>query len=201
MDDDVAPKKPQPEVFDGPLLSSRDKAKIERRKRKEERQRETQVFVPDYALLFIYGLSCLLVQVQYQMHVTEMEALRAGMPPVYVNHSNDGGPAVRDIHMENISVTVGGRDLIQEATITLAFGRHYGEYFVVVKIADFGVSRNPSQEGDMTAESGTYRWMAPEVINHKPYDHRADIFSFGVILWELVTSKIRHGILNWGCIH
>ena len=73
----------------------------------------------------------MLVQVQYQMHVAEMEALRAGMPPVYVNHSNDGGPAVRDIHMENISVTVGGRDLIQEATITLAFGRHYGEYFVV----------------------------------------------------------------------
>ena len=60
----------------------------------------------------------MLVQVQYQMHVAEMEALRAGMPPVYVNHSNDGGPAVRDIHMENISVTVGGRDLIQEATIT-----------------------------------------------------------------------------------
>ncbi|KAL6591314.1 hypothetical protein ACP70R_049817 [Stipagrostis hirtigluma subsp. patula] len=103
MDNDVAPKK-QPEVFDGPLLSSRDKAKIERRKRKDERQREAQ----------------------YQMHVAEMESLRAGMPPVYVNHSNDGGPAVRDIHMENFNVTVGGRDLIQEATITLAFGRHYG---------------------------------------------------------------------------
>ncbi|KAL6912311.1 hypothetical protein ACP4OV_001116 [Aristida adscensionis] len=103
MDNDVAPKK-QPDVFEGPLLSSRDKAKIERRKRKDERQREAQ----------------------YQMHVAEMESLRAGMPPVFVNHSNDGGPAVRDIHMENFNVTVGGRDLIQEATITLAFGRHYG---------------------------------------------------------------------------
>ncbi|PAN40868.1 hypothetical protein PAHAL_7G346200 [Panicum hallii] len=60
----------------------------------------------------------------------------------------------------------------------------------VVKIADFGVSRHPSQDGDMTAETGTYRWMAPEVINHKPYDHRADVFSFAVVLWELVTSKI-----------
>ncbi|XP_062221437.1 ABC transporter F family member 3 [Phragmites australis] len=103
MDNDVAPKK-QPDVFEGPLLSSRDKAKIERKKRKDERQREAQ----------------------YQMHVAEMESLRAGMPPVYVNHSNDGGPAVRDIHMENFNVTVGGRDLIQEVTITLAFGRHYG---------------------------------------------------------------------------
>ncbi|XP_006653907.1 serine/threonine-protein kinase STY8-like [Oryza brachyantha] len=60
----------------------------------------------------------------------------------------------------------------------------------VVKIADFGVSRLRSQGGDMTAETGTYRWMAPEVINHKPYDHKADIFSFAIVLWELVTSKI-----------
>jgi ATP-binding cassette subfamily F protein 3 len=103
MDSDVAPKK-QPEVFEGPLLSSRDKAKIERKKRKDERQREAQ----------------------YQMHVAEMESLRAGMPPVFVNHNSGGGPAIRDVHMENFNVTVGGRDLIQEATITLAFGRHYG---------------------------------------------------------------------------
>ena len=44
MDDDVAPKK-QPEVFEGPLLSSRDKAKIERKKRKDERQREVICFL------------------------------------------------------------------------------------------------------------------------------------------------------------
>ncbi|GJM87422.1 hypothetical protein PR202_ga03373 [Eleusine coracana subsp. coracana] len=66
------------------------------------------------------------LKAQYQMHVAEMESLRAGMPPVFVNHNNSGGPAVRDIHMENFNVTVGGRDLIQEATITLAYGRHYG---------------------------------------------------------------------------
>ncbi|XBI96875.1 hypothetical protein VPH35_033096 [Triticum aestivum] len=56
----------------------------------------------------------------------------------------------------------------------------------VVKIADFGVS----QEGDMTSENGTYRWIAPEVINHKSYDHKADVFSFAIVLWELVTSKV-----------
>jgi len=60
----------------------------------------------------------------------------------------------------------------------------------VVKIADFGVSRHRSQEGDMTSETGTYRWMAPEVINHKPYDQKADVFSFAIVLWELVTSKV-----------
>jgi len=33
----------------------------------------------------------------------------------------------------------------------------------VVKVADFGVARVQSQSGVMTAETGTYRWMAPEV--------------------------------------
>ncbi|CAK9187368.1 unnamed protein product [Ilex paraguariensis] len=60
----------------------------------------------------------------------------------------------------------------------------------VVKVADFGVARFQNQGGVMTAETGTYRWMAPEVINHQPYDQKADIFSFGIVLWELVTAKV-----------
>lgn len=32
-----------------------------------------------------------------------------------------------------------------------------------VKVADFGVARVKAQSGVMTAETGTYRWMAPEV--------------------------------------
>ncbi|KAF3774213.1 ABC transporter F family member 3 [Nymphaea thermarum] len=104
MDVDVLPKK-QAEVQDGPILSERDKLKIERRKRKEERQREAQ----------------------YQMHLAEMEAAKAGMPTVCVNHGNgeDGGGA-KDVHMENFNISVGGRDLIKEGSVTLAFGRHYG---------------------------------------------------------------------------
>ncbi|KAK4784768.1 hypothetical protein SAY86_019136 [Trapa natans] len=103
MDEEVAPKKKQ-EPVEGPLLSERDKAKIERRKRKEERQREAQ----------------------YEMHLAEMEAVRAGMPVVCVNHDNSGGPAFRDIHLENFNVSVGGRDLIVDGVITLSYGRHYG---------------------------------------------------------------------------
>lgn len=61
---------------------------------------------------------------------------------------------------------------------------------LVVKVADFGVARIQNQAGVMTAETGTYRWMAPEVINHLPYDQKADVFSFAIVLWELTTSKI-----------
>ncbi|KAG5128907.1 hypothetical protein JHK84_035304 [Glycine max] len=103
MDDVQAPKK-KPEPVDGPLLSERDRLKLERRKRKDERQREAQ----------------------YQMHLAEMEAARAGMPVVCVRHDNSGGPNVKDIHMENFNISVGGRDLIVDGCVTLSFGRHYG---------------------------------------------------------------------------
>ena len=43
----------------------------------------------------------------------------------------------------------------------------------------------------MTAETGTYRWMAPEIITHAPYDEKADVYSYGILLWELLTGKRR----------
>ncbi|CAI0461422.1 unnamed protein product [Linum tenue] len=66
----------------------------------------------------------------------------------------------------------------------------------VVKVADFGVARVQTQSGVMTAETGTYRWMAPEVIEHKPYDHKADVFSFGIVLWELLTGELPYSYLT-----
>ncbi|MED6194576.1 hypothetical protein PIB30_029846 [Stylosanthes scabra] len=66
----------------------------------------------------------------------------------------------------------------------------------VVKVADFGVARFLNQEGVMTAETGTYRWMAPEVINHQPYDQKADVFSFSIVLWELVTAKVPYDTMT-----
>ncbi|KAG2979905.1 hypothetical protein PC118_g11521 [Phytophthora cactorum] len=36
-------------------------------------------------------------------------------------------------------------------------------------------------------KSGTYRWMAPEVIRHEPYSSKADVYSFGIVLWELLA--------------
>ncbi|KAL6501527.1 ATP-binding cassette sub- F member 3 [Orobanche gracilis] len=103
MDEKEAPKK-KPEPVDGPLLTERDKMKIERRKRKEDRERE----------------------VQYQTHLKEMEAVKAGMPAVAVSHENSDGPVVRDLHMENFTISVGGRDLIVDGCVTLSCGRHYG---------------------------------------------------------------------------
>ncbi|CAL0331946.1 unnamed protein product [Lupinus luteus] len=66
----------------------------------------------------------------------------------------------------------------------------------LVKVADFGVARVQTQSGVMTAETGTYRWMAPEVIEHKPYGQKADVFSFGISLWELLTGELPYSHLT-----
>ncbi|XP_021731067.1 serine/threonine-protein kinase STY8-like [Chenopodium quinoa] len=66
----------------------------------------------------------------------------------------------------------------------------------VAKIADFGVAKVQTQSGVMTAETGTYRWMAPEVIGHQPYDHKADVFSFGIVIWELLTGELPYSSLT-----
>ncbi|KAL8233283.1 hypothetical protein R6Q57_003061 [Mikania cordata] len=60
----------------------------------------------------------------------------------------------------------------------------------IVKVSDFGVARVQNKSGIMTAETGTYRWMAPEVIEHRPYNHKADVFSFGIVMWELLAKKV-----------
>ncbi|KAF1322695.1 Tkl protein kinase, partial [Globisporangium splendens] len=60
-----------------------------------------------------------------------------------------------------------------------------------VKISDFGLScvlEIGKSSADLTAETGTYRWMAPEVIRHEPYSTKADVYSFGVVLWEMITK-------------
>ena len=56
------------------------------------------------------------------------------------------------------------------------------------KVADFGVSRLADARGEMTAETGTYRWMAPEVFAHQLYDRKCDVFSFAVMLWEIESG-------------
>ena len=61
-----------------------------------------------------------------------------------------------------------------------------------IKIIDFGLARTAHMEG-MTATGlimGTPEYMAPEQVSGKRIDERADIYSFGVILYELFTGKV-----------
>ncbi len=62
----------------------------------------------------------------------------------------------------------------------------------VAKVSDFGLSRfkAPTVSEKMTGQAGTYHWMAPEVINSQHYTEKADIYSFGVIMWEVSFRAI-----------
>ncbi|CAF2102851.1 BnaA05g30750D [Brassica napus] len=66
-----------------------------------------------------------------------------------------------------------------------------------VKVADFGLSRI-KHEPYLTSKSGkgTPQWMAPEVLRNESVDEKSDIYSFGVVLWELATGKIPWETLN-----
>ncbi|XP_020884091.1 serine/threonine-protein kinase B-raf [Arabidopsis lyrata subsp. lyrata] len=79
----------------------------------------------------------------------------------------------------------------------------------IVKICDFGLSRmkNGTTVED-TEAAGTPEWMAPELIRNEPVTEKCDIFSFGVIMWELCTlsqpwkgvpkEKVIHIVANEG---
>ena len=56
---------------------------------------------------------------------------------------------------------------------------------LTVKLADFGNTR--SFQLQMTKQKGTFQWMAPEVIKGSTYSESSDVFSFGIIMNELVT--------------
>lgn len=85
-----------------------------------------------------------------------------------------GGIQHRDIKPENILLTRDGQ----------------------VKILDFGVARPiPGDSSGTTLDSltrdgfiGTYTYMAPEIIEQRPSDHRADIFSLGVVFYEALAG-------------
>jgi len=57
-----------------------------------------------------------------------------------------------------------------------------------VKLADFGFARLKEENATMT-RCGTPCWTAPEVIRGQQYDEKADIYSFGVVMWEMLTRK------------
>ncbi|MBA0707825.1 hypothetical protein Golax_019836 [Gossypium laxum] len=83
----------------------------------------------------------------------------------------------RDLKPENLLLTAGNR---------------------TVKLADFGLAREETLTEMMTAETGTYRWMAPELYStvtlrqgeKKHYNHKVDAYSFAIVLWELLHNKL-----------
>jgi serine/threonine-protein kinase len=58
-----------------------------------------------------------------------------------------------------------------------------------VKLMDFGMARLASHDSKATPLVGTPAYWCPEQIMGKPQDARSDLFSLGVVLYEMVTGK------------
>jgi serine/threonine protein kinase len=61
----------------------------------------------------------------------------------------------------------------------------------ILKISDFGTSKQlGNKQGQIMSFNGTSAWMAPEVIRQEPCSEKIDIWSFGIVLWEILTCEI-----------
>jgi predicted Ser/Thr protein kinase len=62
------------------------------------------------------------------------------------------------------------------------------------KISDFGMSRllQQQQEGKTNTNVGPLRWMAPESLADRTYSTKSDVWTFGIVVWEIVAKQEPH---------
>ncbi|XP_030066550.1 mitogen-activated protein kinase kinase kinase 20 isoform X1 [Microcaecilia unicolor] len=94
--------------------------------------------------------------------------------------ATDVAKGMHYLHME-APIKVIHRDLKSRNVVITVDG--------VLKICDFGASRFHSHTTHMSLV-GTFPWMAPEVIQSLPVSDTCDTYSYGVVLWEMLTREV-----------
>jgi len=59
-----------------------------------------------------------------------------------------------------------------------------------VKLTDFGLSKNDFDANQENTICGTVKYIAPEAISGKKYDHMVDWWSLGIIIYRMLTGKL-----------
>jgi serine/threonine-protein kinase len=118
-----------------------------------------------------------------------------------IGHLADGRPWLAMEHVD-------GADLhsLWETPLTLA--RFYDALDQILDALDFGAARSATVHDDRVTETGeviaTARYMSPEQATGEPVDVRSDLYSLGVIMWELVVGRmpfVGHSFGEWVLLH
>ncbi len=121
------------------------------------------------------GSTCLTVKMAVDFTVQILSALRS---------MHEAGVIHRDLKPENVIVAKGD------------------ERGFTVKLVDFGLSRLGVHQSDLGitqtgAVFGTPRYMAPEQARARDVDHRADLYSVGVMLYRMLSGKLPFNATNY----
>ncbi|KAJ4459895.1 putative phosphatidylinositol-4-phosphate 5-kinase [Paratrimastix pyriformis] len=66
-----------------------------------------------------------------------------------------------------------------------------------LKISDFGLSKFKNHSRTVVSKRGTPAYSPPESYSSEKCDEKIDVFSFGIILWELWSRQLPYGSLNF----
>ena len=86
---------------------------------------------------------------------------------------------------EGLRICHGHKIIHRDIKLSNIFRSPDGDY----KIGDFGIARNVSDAQLTMSIKGTYNFMAPEIYNREYYDFRADIYSLGMVLYQLLNKN------------
>jgi len=151
---------------------------------------EKQLIYSSYAILHIQMDLCLftlkdaLIKVKHELNIPDKailtqtgyyiasEILIEILKSINFLHKQDPPIIHRDLKPLNILITNGSN----------------GKF---IRIADFGIATvHESLEESHTQLRGTFKYMAPEVLNGRKYDTKADVYSIGVITQEIFNIDI-----------
>ncbi|KAL5576733.1 hypothetical protein UlMin_018432 [Ulmus minor] len=74
--------------------------------------------------------------------------------------------------------------------------RLHHQNVIKLKITDFGIACDDAYCDSLADDPRTYQWMAPEMIKKKSYGRKVDVYSFSLILWEMVAGTIPYEDMN-----